>query len=199
MASSRLSTLVDVLIPVAIAIGSGVWAWCSLQHHSASQDQDLLEKGFVESFTADLTGRETPDDIDGEQQEREQADTDDINYSISEERVSIPKDLNYVVDLLEKQEFAVQMLQKQVSDSVPSWAADLMKINSDLAEELRRLRRPADLSSNDHATLSSQTQKENFASANITDPSIFPEIPSRLGVDRAIATMIQSNQGLWFY
>ena len=195
MASSRLSTLVDVLIPAAIAIGSGVWAWYSLQHHSASRDQDLSEKCFVESLTADLTGRETPDDNDVEQ-EQEQADTDDINYSISEERVSNPKDLKYVVDLLEKQAFAVQILQKQVSDSVPSWAADLMKINSDLAEELRRLRRPADLSSNDHATLSSQTQKENFASANITEPIIFPETPNRLSVDRAIATMTQNNQGL---
>jgi PUB domain len=51
-----------------------------------------------------------------------------------------PKDLSYVIDLLENQAFSSELLMKQVSEGVPEWANELVKINQELVQEIRTLR-----------------------------------------------------------
>ena len=65
----------------------------------------------------------------------------DINSTMSLERNIAPRDLGYVIDLLEKQSFSQELLLKQQREGVPEWANDLIQSNRDLIIELRALRK----------------------------------------------------------
>ena len=64
---------------------------------------------------------------------------DHINGLISRQRKLSPKDLNYVIDLLEKQQFTQELIIKQITQGTPEWANDLLIIQKDLVNEIGKL------------------------------------------------------------
>ena len=176
-------------------IGSSIWTWRSLT--SASEEG---ERSLFDSLSADILQRQVLDSTRVDDLE-EPFEDEDVNYTISEDRVSIPKDLNYVVEMLEKQAFTVELLQKQLNDSIPPWATDILRNQSKLAEELRQLRRTPPLNSAPSKAFSLETKSiddtatcDSSAASSVALSSA-ESLLCREELEKAISSMTDSNKG----
>ena len=112
---------------------------CSDLNSNNIESVNNINNGDTSSFETDE--EQLLDSSTTEENGDDNLEDDHINGLISRQRKLTPKDLNYVIDLLEKQQFTQELIIKQITQGTPEWANDLLIIQKDLVNEIGKLNR----------------------------------------------------------